>query len=77
MKITSIILSVLGAASIIAGLLLFRNLNTVNPFDSHPWAIYINGIRSFPWPVFGGAVLLSLGVIFNMATWEQPKGRRF
>lgn len=77
MKIASLILSVLGAACIIAGLLLFRNLNTVNPFDSHPWSIYINGIRSFPWPVFGGAVLLSLGVIFNMATWEQPKGRRF
>ena len=77
MKTASIIFFVLGAVSVAAGLLLFRNLNTVNPFDSHPWTIYINGARSFPWPVFGGAVLLGLGAIFNMATWEQPKGRYF
>jgi len=77
MKTASIILFVLGAASIIAGFLFFRNLNTVNAFDSHPWTININGARSFPWPVFGGAVLMSLGLIFNMATWEQPKGRYF
>ncbi|MFC0513641.1 hypothetical protein ACFFGT_05495 [Mucilaginibacter angelicae] len=67
MKTASIILFVLGAAGVAAGLLLFRNLNTVNPFDSHPWTIYINGVRSFPWPVFGGGVLMGLGLIFNMA----------
>lgn len=77
MKTASIILFILGAASMAAGLLLFRNLNTVNAFDSHAWTININGIKSFPWPVFGGGVLMSLGAIFNMATWEQPKGRYF
>jgi hypothetical protein len=77
MKTCSYILMVIGAIIITVGLLTFNHLNRVNAFDSHSWTININGIKSFPWPVFSGSVLIILGIIFNMATWEQPKGRYF
>jgi hypothetical protein len=77
MRKFSFVLMAVGVIIIIIGFLTFTNLNTVNAVDSHRWTIYINGIRSFPWPVFAGSVIVILGVIFNMATWEQPKGRYF
>lgn len=51
------------------------HLNSVNPVDSHPWTININGIRSFAWPEFCGGLLIALGGIFNIATWHQKKYR--
>jgi hypothetical protein len=77
MKNFSYALMAIGTIIIIIGFLTFTNLKTVNAVDSHNWTIYINGAKSFPWPVFGGSVIAILGIIFNMATWEQPKGRYF
>lgn len=67
----------IGITIIIIGFLTFTNLTTVNAVDSHNWTVNINGLKSFPWPVFAGSVIVILGIIFNMATWEQPKGRYF
>lgn len=75
MKTVSYILMVLGVLVTFTGFVIFTNLKLVNPADSHPWSIYINGIRSFPWLQFTGGLFIALGVIFNIATWEQKKYR--
>ncbi|WP_090768380.1 hypothetical protein [Pedobacter soli] len=75
MKKTSYYLMVGGLVLLVAALLTGGQLNAVNPVDSHPWTININGIRSFAWPEFTGGLLIALGVIFNIATWQQKKSR--
>lgn len=67
---------ILGAIAIIINETVFRDLNHVNAVDSHSWTININGIRSFPWPMFTGYELIILALIIY-ATAETPKGRRF
>lgn len=70
------ILMVAGAAVVIAGNLLFRNLHYVNAVDSHAWTININGIRSFPWPDFIGYSTLISGLCCMVAPMPE-KGHRF
>lgn len=60
-----------GVIMMILGCFIFGHVNTVNPVDSHVWGINLNGIRSFPWPVFLGFVIFMLGVIFNMASMKR------
>lgn len=74
MKRTSIVLVVLGIVMTIAGLLMFRDLNSVNAVDGHARPIYINGIRSFPWLAFLGGVFIVVGVVFYVAdVRKNPK----
>jgi hypothetical protein len=75
MKKSSIILMVAGIVIMIAGCLVFRNLNYVNAVDSHSWTININGLNSFPWVAFTGMVLFIIGIVFNISSREQ-KGHR-
>jgi hypothetical protein len=71
MKKTSIWLMIGGVVIMIAGCLIFRNLNHVNAVDSHSWTINVNGIRSFPWLTYTGFIILMVGVCFNIASWKQ------
>ncbi|MNI71518.1 hypothetical protein D3C87_403960 [compost metagenome] len=75
MKKTSYYLMAGGLVLLLVTLLTGGPLNAINPVDSHPWTININGIRSFPWPEFTGGLLIALGFIFNIATWHQKKSR--
>jgi len=75
MKKSSIVLMVTGIVIMVAGCLIFRNLNYVNAVDSHSWTININGLNSFPWVAFTGMVLFVIGIVFNISSWEQ-KGHR-
>lgn len=76
MKTSSKVLIVLGIIIAIIGKLVFRNLHYVNAVDAHAWTININGMNSFPWIVFSGGVLIVIGIIFYIASWEQ-KGKRY
>lgn len=76
MKISSKVLILLGIIIAVIGKLMFRNLHYVSAVDAHAWTININGINSFPWITFSGSVLIVIGIIFYIASWEQ-KGRRF
>jgi hypothetical protein len=67
---------ILGAIAIILNEIIFRKLQHVNAVDSHSWTISINGVRSFPWPMFTGYELIILAVIIY-TTAQSPKGRRF
>jgi len=73
MKKASYLLTALGILACVVGFFTFTDLKTINPVDSHPWTININGIRSFPWLEFTGGLLIALGGIFNVATWHQKK----
>ncbi|WP_316830090.1 hypothetical protein [Pedobacter aquatilis] len=75
MKKASYLLMILGVIISILGFATFTHLKAVNPVDSHPWTININGLRSFPWVQFTGGLLIALGLIFNVATWEQKSYR--
>ena len=75
MKKTSIGLLIAGVVIMIAGCFIFGKLNVDNMVDSHPWTININGIKSFPWPVFTGFVVFMLGVVFYISA-DQPRGHR-
>ncbi len=59
----------------IAGCLIFRNLNYVHTVDSHSRTININSINSFTWIAFAGLVLFVIGVVFNISS-VKPKGKR-
>ena len=76
MKKASYILLVAGVVIMIAGLFVFGHINQDNAVDSHVRGVYINGIRSFPWPVFAGFVLFMIGVTFNISD-EKRVGQRF
>ncbi|MFD0794851.1 hypothetical protein ACFQZX_14585 [Mucilaginibacter litoreus] len=62
---------VLGVVTIIAGCLIFRNLNHVNAVDSHNWTINVNGILSFPWLTYSGFIILMVGICFYIGTMGQ------
>ncbi|WP_316846419.1 hypothetical protein [Pedobacter psychrodurus] len=64
-----------GLIVLVVALFTTGHLNSVNAVDSHPWTININGIHSFAWPEFCGGLLIALGGIFNIATWQQKKYR--
>ena len=66
----------LGLIIMIIGLLIWPHLSHVNIVDSNPWTIYINGYKSFRWPVFIGGVIFVIGAL-DSTTWNTPKGRRF
>lgn len=76
MKTSSKVLFVLGIVIVVAGMILFRNLNYVNAVDAHPWTININGLNSFPWLTFSGGVLVVIGIIFYIASLKE-KGKRY
>ncbi len=76
MKTSSKVLMVLGIITVIAGMLIFRDLNYVNAVDAHAWSININGYKSFPWLTFTGGVLFVVGLIFYISSIKH-KGRRF
>ena len=71
MKKTSTWLIALGVIMMIAGCLIFTNLNHLNAVDSHNWTINVNGIRSFPWLTFGGFVIFIIGVLAEIGTRKQ------
>ncbi len=76
MKKASYILLVAGVVIMIAGLFVFGHVNQDNAVDSHVRGVYINGIRSFPWPVFAGFVLFMIGITFNISDRKRT-GQRF
>jgi uncharacterized membrane protein len=61
----------LGTILMIAGCLIFRNLNHMNAVDSHNWTINVNGILSFPWLTYSGFIIFMVGVCFNIGSWKQ------
>lgn len=71
MKRTSVMLFILGIVMVIAGLLMFRDLNYVNAVDGHARPIYINGAKSFPWLAFLGGVFMVVGVVFYIASGKN------
>ncbi|SEB06459.1 hypothetical protein [Pedobacter hartonius] len=71
MKRAGILMIIIGVITIIAGLLTFTDLTTVNAVDSHNWTINLNGIKSFQWPVFTGGALIVVGIIFHIADYEK------
>jgi uncharacterized membrane protein len=76
MKKASYILLLAGVVIMIAGLFVFGHVNQDNAVDSHVRGVYINGIRSFPWPVFAGFVLFMIGIAFNISDRKRI-GQRF
>ncbi|NCD68645.1 hypothetical protein [Mucilaginibacter agri] len=76
MKKASYILLVAGLVVMIAGLFVFGHVNQDNAVDSHVRGVYINGFRSFPWPVFAGFVVFMIGITFNISDQERV-GQRF
>lgn len=75
MRKLSIIMIVAGVITMIAGCLVFRNLNHVNAVDSHSWTININGLNSFPWIAFTGMAILIIGIVFNISSRKQEGHR--
>jgi len=71
MKTYNYILLAAGIIMMICGTFIFGHINTVNAVDSHVWGININGVKSFPWPIFAGFVVFMLGVIFYMADMKR------
>lgn len=71
MNKSSIGIMALGAILMIAGCLIFTNLNHGNVVDSHTWTINVNGIRSFPWLTFSGFVLFVIGIIWEISSRKQ------
>jgi hypothetical protein len=76
MKKFSYTFMAIGLILMIVGSLIWPHLNHVNMVDSNPWTIYINGYKSFRWPIFLGGVIFIIGIM-DMTTWDTPKGRRF
>jgi hypothetical protein len=75
MKKFGITFMALGIIVMIVGCLIWPNLNHSNAVDSHSWTIYINGYKSFRWPVFLGGIIFVIGAL-DAVTWNTPKGRR-
>ena len=60
-----------GIIIMIAGCLIFTNLNHVNMVDSNTWTININGIRSFPWLTYTGGVLFIIGILVKIGSVDN------
>ncbi|WP_143822933.1 hypothetical protein [Mucilaginibacter sp. MD40] len=71
MRKSSYWMMILGAVIMIAGCLIFRNLNHINAVDSHNWTINVNGILSFPWLTYTGFIIFMVGACFYIGTMEQ------
>lgn len=71
MKLFSYVLLTAGVLLMVGGPFIFGHIDTVNAVDSHVWGISLNGIKSFPWPVFTGFVFFILGVVFYMSTLKR------
>jgi len=76
MNKTGIYLMVAAVVIIVAGRLAFQNLIYVNAVDSNTFTIYINGIKSFPWPDFIGFVMFMSGLVTVIAP-PREKGHAY
>jgi len=76
MKKFGITFMTIGVILMIIGILIWPHLNHVNIVDSDSTTIYINGYKSFRWPIFVGGVIFMIGVL-DAITWNTPRGKRF
>ncbi len=76
MKRVSIFFMVTGIVFMIVGCLIWPHLNASNAVDSDSGTVYINGIKSFRWPVFTGGIFFLIG-LFTTTVWNVPPGRRY
>ncbi|OCX53467.1 hypothetical protein BEL04_03965 [Mucilaginibacter sp. PPCGB 2223] len=67
MNKTGIYLMIAAVVIILIGRLTFQNLVYVNAVDSNTFTVYINGIKSFPWPDFIGLVMFMSGLVTVIA----------
>jgi len=67
MKTTGTCLIILGIIMVLCALFIFPAKQPINAVDSEYPAVPIAGTGYFPWKVFAGFVVLSIGSVFRFA----------